>query len=79
MTTRSITLTNDWQQITERGQYGLIQVTAGIAYLCESETQPGPEQAAHPRAAGDINYGDTVIWGRSYNGPVSIIVSSGPN
>ncbi|EHH8804830.1 MULTISPECIES: hypothetical protein [Enterobacteriaceae] len=75
MTTRAITLTNEWQQVTERGQSGFIQIISGIAYLCESETQPDDGQAAHPRT-GDVNFGDVTVWGRSSGDEVLIIVSA---
>ncbi len=75
MATKGVTLTKDWQQITSRGQYGFIQIVAGIAYLCESETQPGIDHVAHPRSPGDVNFGDTVVWGRSSGDQVLIVVS----
>ena len=74
MSTRAITLTPKWQQITSRGQYGFIQTISGIAYLCVSETPPAEDEPAHPRT-GDINYGDVVIWGRSTGDPTLIVVS----
>jgi|GEM_PF-2023491 len=75
MTTRAITLTKDWQQITSRGQFGFIQVISGIAYLCESDVQPDVNQASHPRSPGDINFNDATIWGRSSGDQVLIVVS----
>lgn len=75
MTTRAITLTNEWQQVTERGQSGVIQVISGIAYLHVSETKPALDDAAHPRT-GDVNYNDADIWARSSGDEVLIVVSA---
>lgn len=75
MSTKDVVLSKDWQQLTDAGTAGFIQIVSGLAYICESEMKPSDGQVAHPRGPGDINFNDAVVWGRSRGEPVLVIIS----
>lgn len=47
MTTRKMTLTQEWQQVTNGADSVLIQVMSGVVYLCDSPARPEAGAPAH--------------------------------
>lgn len=75
MTTKSVTLTADWVQVTDGEQTCLIQILDRTAMICDSSEQPVLDAPAHIVSGFVTVTPPTVAWMRAENDVARIVMT----